>query len=374
MRICVVSPNFPPMSWPCGAADFVRRFAFELAQAGNAVTVLTSNPDANTEVEGVKVEIQPGNWGPAYVARTSRWLRAANFDVIDVQYEAAMYGYTPYCLFLPLLLRGGGALRALTLHSQDLPARGGRLWRPLQFLPYDKVFFYSQSFHDRVLRRFPTRDKDFFLRGFPTNIVKADATNLDSLLARMKTGTLERRPIVVYFGHIGAGRGLEDVLETLHSLNRDGVDSQFVLMSKFDPVENDYHRQLIAWARHRGMGDRLTFTGRVENDVVSLVLQAADVCVLPFPEGASLKNGSMAAAIDHGVPVVTTVTELTESVLLESGALRTYTPGDRAALQAILRTLLSDLSQTEQIRTKMQSMRDLYSWKKYIEARIEAYR
>jgi hypothetical protein len=27
MKVCLVTPNFPPMPWPCGLADFVDRLA-----------------------------------------------------------------------------------------------------------------------------------------------------------------------------------------------------------------------------------------------------------------------------------------------------------------------------------------------------------
>src|SRR5205807_1298363 len=97
--------------------------------------------------------------------------------------------------------------------------------------------------------------------------------------------------------------------------------------SQFDPQKLDYHRRLLERVKAEGLADQVSFTGELGAEQVSQVLAAADLCILPFPDGASFKNGSLAAAIIHGVPTITTVSSLTEPELLEPGALAVYDPG-----------------------------------------------
>ena len=58
--------------------------------------------------------------------------------------------------------------------------------------------------------------------------------------------------------------------------------------------------------RRPGVADRVQWTGFTSSDQVSANLLAADCAVLPYREGASLRHGSLMAALAHGLPIVST--------------------------------------------------------------------
>lgn len=361
------------MSWPCGAADFVSQLARNLDLRGIETTVVTSNENADETSWRYRIHKIPGTWNLAHVKKIAEWIRKENFDVVDFQYEAAMYGYRGAALLLPMFLKTGKSTLTLTFHSQDLPRRGGRLWRPMQVLPYDGLVIYSKHLRDRLLRWFPNHGERFLLQGFPSSILRAASPDVQPLMGKIKTGYLKSPFIMLYFGHINPRRGIEEVLDSLVALKKDGLEPHFILMSKFDPETEDYHRMLVQRLKADGLEGQVSFTGRLANEEVSRFLQASDLCVLPFPDGASFKNSSLAAAIDHGVPVVTTISELTEEELLKDGALQTYPPGDVQALTRLLKGLVSNPERIAELRRRTTALREMMSWKNYIDARLAFY-
>mgnify|MGYP001605387165 FL=1 len=284
-----------------------------------------------------------------------------------------MFGYRGASLLFPFFMYPKKIPLFLTLHSQDLPRRGGRLWRPLQVLPYDGLIFYSKQFHDRIFRWFPRRAERFLVQGFPSNILRPNDPSNQAPLAKIRTGFTHAQFLMTYFGHISAGRGIEDLLDVMKTFKVQYPGLHLILMSQFKPEEDDYQRKLLEWIRLNGMEKKISFTGRLSNEEVSRFLLASDICVLPFPDGASFKNGSLSAAIEHSLPVLTTVSPLTEPQLLASGALLTYDPAQKSQLSPLLAHLIDQPQSLAQLKIKAAAFRDELSWNKYIENRIHFY-
>jgi len=370
MNICLVTANYPPMAWPCGLADFVRRYATSLHKAGVEVSVLTSNPKAETNGE-FPVIVKPGNWGYRHRGELATVIREKGFDAFDLQYETFAFGHRARPFWFPLHFGRPKPARVLTMHSQGLPKRGGRLWRPLQIRPWDAIVFYSEPFLERMKARFPSRADRFHHLGFPSNIAVAVSPDLRSLVARVKAGWHDPRSLVMYFGHINAGRGIEEMLEAVKRLGERGLKPQVALVSQFDPQTNDYQRKLLADVAGMGLSDRVSFPGQLPSDQVAHLFQASDVVVLPFPEGASFKNGTLAAALGHGTAVVTTLTDLSEKAL--HGAVVGYPPGDVAALTERLAEMLTLHEKRAAISEAARKLGEELSWDVYTAKRIAIY-
>jgi glycosyltransferase involved in cell wall biosynthesis len=372
VNVCVVTPNFPPMPWPCGLADFVDRLATNLHSAGVGVSVLTSHPAADAR-RSYPVQVIPGNWGYFHQRRLARWIAGGKFDAVDLQYESFAFGRRSRALWFPLRLRRPRPARVLTLHSQGVPRWGGRVWRVLQMRPWEAVVFYSEPFLARMAVRFPSRVGRFHHLGFPSNIPIAVAPALAPLVGRVKAGWADPRALVIYFGHISPGRGIEDLLAAAKLLAARGLAPQFVLVSKFDPTTDDYHLSLLARVRADGLTEQVSFPGQLPAEQVSHLFQAADAVALPFPEGASFKNGTLAAALAHGAAVVTTVTDLTESALKTDGVLAAYRPGDVAALADRLAEVLTDPARRAALGAAARRVGESLGWDEYVRRRVEIY-
>ena len=362
------------MPWPCGAADYVAGLAERLAPRGMRVVVATSNPRATRpKSAGFGIEAVPGNWGFQHQRRIWRAIQAAAVDVVDFQYEASMYGGSPVALAFPYLAPRSRPATVLTLHSAILPRRLGRLARVLQFNGYDAVTFYSDALANTAKRRFPRRADRYFVRGFPPNITDIVSPPVKALLAKIKIGLLHEAPLAVYFGHIGPDRGIEDLLHAAQAVQERGVQLHWVLLSQFRPQEVDYHRSLFETIPALGLAGVVSCPGELDASTISTLLAATDFAVLPFPDGASLKNGSLAAMLEHGVPTITTSTSLTEPALLASGALLTYQPGDVEALTAKIEKLALDADFRRELRDRTRGLGDLVAWDGYLDARLAVY-
>jgi glycosyltransferase involved in cell wall biosynthesis len=167
------------------------------------------------------------------------------------------------------------------------------------------------------------RDIEFCWLPVPSNVpVVADAEGVREARARLATpqGTL-----VGHFGTYGASsRG--DLETLIATMARETETVSVVLMGRDGDV---FLKELIA--RQPALAGRVHATGALPPDALSAVLQACDVVVQPYPDGASSRRGTLMAALAHGIPVVTTEGRLSEAVWRETGAVRLVAASDPEA-------------------------------------------
>jgi glycosyltransferase involved in cell wall biosynthesis len=82
--------------------------------------------------------------------------------------------------------------------------------------------------------------------------------------------------------------------------------------------------QLIS--QHPQLRARVHATGGMKPELLSAVLQACDVVVQWYGDGASSRRGTLMAPLAHGLPIVTTEGRLSERVWRESGSVRLVNP------------------------------------------------
>ena len=85
---------------------------------------------------------------------------------------------------------------------------------------------------------------------------------------------------------------------------------------------------------------RVLAPGLLEPSEVARRLAAADLFLAPWEDGASTRRGTLMAALQHGLPVVTTDGPLTGSMLRDSGAIA-LAPVDRPELFVRIATSLA---------------------------------
>lgn len=102
---------------------------------------------------------------------------------------------------------------------------------------------------------------------------------------------------------------------------------------------------------HPAVADRVHATGQLESRQLSTVLQACDLVVQPYPDGASSRRTSLMAALAHGIPVVTTEGRLSEPLWRESGAVEIVPAGDAQSLLNATLDLCHDESKRRRLAT-----------------------
>ena len=141
-------------------------------------------------------------------------------------------------------------------------------------------------------------------------------------------GQRDRR--VVYFGQIVPRRGIEEFLELarLASERREGL--QFVLAGATPDWAKPYWAQILNEARFAGCEIKLNLSMPELSDV----LQSAAFGYFPYPDGASLKRGTLPAALEHRLVLLTRWSAKTEPDV-RAATVEAASPG--AALAAIER-------------------------------------
>jgi glycosyltransferase involved in cell wall biosynthesis len=114
---------------------------------------------------------------------------------------------------------------------------------------------------------------------------------------------------VVYFGQIRPEKGIEEFLDLAEAAA--GVAATFQIVGSPLPRFQDYFESVRTRAASLGV---TLLLGASEQDV-SAALATASLCYLPFPDGATMRRGSLMAALECGVPVLTTVSDQTPPAL-----------------------------------------------------------
>ena len=116
--------------------------------------------------------------------------------------------------------------------------------------------------------------------------------------------------LLAYFGFLNANKGGETLVRALKNLVAGGRPARLLMVGgqvgASDPTNFAYLEKVKGIIGELGLVERVGWTGFTDPAEVSANLCAADCAVLPYREGASLRHGSLMAALAHGLPIVTT--------------------------------------------------------------------
>jgi glycosyltransferase involved in cell wall biosynthesis len=159
--------------------------------------------------------------------------------------------------------------------------------------------------------------------------------------------------VILYYGYIYPGKGIETLLQAMHGLAQDHAASRLVIAGEIlehafsdtdRPGNTTYKNELHDLARRLGISGQIIWTGPLapDGDDGSLCMWAADLCVLPFDRGIQLNNSTFAAAASHGLPILTTRGTFLESAFIHGENVWLCPPRDPEAMASALRLLIEE--------------------------------
>ena len=279
----------------CGVRDYARTLAGALQAAGVEAHVMA-----------------PESWRPRDAARFRRALRAARFDLVHLQYPSLGHRRS----LLPHLLGVAGAAphAVVTLHEHSALPRVQRAANRLFPAVVDRIVF-TTAYEARAFGAKP---------GTPVITIGSNVP--------VHPGTPARDGTVLYFGQIRPGKGLEAFLALARLAAETGESWRFTVIGSTPWRWRDYAAGIRAQSASVDWADDLPFAAVAE------AMATATAAYLPFPDGASLRRGSLIAALANGLPVIAPAgpgtTAALRAVLLEAGS--------PAAALACLRQLRAD--------------------------------
>jgi glycosyltransferase involved in cell wall biosynthesis len=196
---------------------------------------------------------------------------------------------------------------------------------------------------------------------------------------RSRYGWPREAEIIAYFGFLHPVKGLENLLKAYQGVLEGRPRVRLLLVGGVESLalgdEADwYWNKLRALVREVGLGGYVSMTGYVPEEEASRLLSGADVGVLPFNEGVTLKSGTLLTLFAHGLPVVATRPDPPEPDLVDGQLVRLVEQRDAAELSAILSDLLEDPSMRIRLGAAARTYAGNLSWPATAERYLEVYR
>ncbi|HEX2210346.1 MAG TPA: hypothetical protein VHG93_21895 [Longimicrobium sp.] len=230
-----------------------------------------------------------------------------------VQYAPQAWGMrgmnVPFCRWLLARRRAGDDVRVM-FHEPFFPfgwqrpqrtllAAVNRWMARLLLRASAPRAYVSIRVWEDLLRPLAPPDLEFMTLPIPSTIPFVD----DPLYVRLRrdeiTGATDR-PVFVHFGTYG-GMIAPMLTVALKALIARRPDARIALLGTGGP---GYAERLRA--ADRRFADALYAPGTLGSEDLSLHLQAADVALQPYPDGADTRRTTLMACLANGVPTVTT--------------------------------------------------------------------
>lgn len=346
----IVTGEYPPA--PGGVSDYTYAVAGGLAAAGDAVHVwCPSAASTPNQQPGVAVHPVAGSWTPADLHRVDREMDAIPGEKkLLLQWVPHAFGMKSlnvrFCRWMRRRAKSGDRLEIM-VHEPGLAFRQGTLRHDVMAAIHRLMLTTLLGNAQRVWTAIPAwtermrpwslgrRDLSFCWLPVPSTLPIVDAPDAVRTFREAKLTTAGG----VIIGHIGTYQPAirRTLSELVPAVLTEIPEARIELLGRgSEAVAEDLRRQLGDRAARIGASGELDAAG------LSQRLQACDVLVQPYPDGASTRRTTLMAALSHGVPVVTTVGRLSESFWRDSDAIATVSAGDVEGMARLVARLARD--------------------------------
>lgn len=309
MRIGLLSGAYPPAI--DGIGDYTHFLASELSSLNN-VTVFTGSRNFHEPDERVRVQCVFDPAHPRTIRNLAKIMAAdPGFDRFVVQYNPFGFGPRGFNPWLPLTL---SHLRkrlpvSIMFHETYVPCESPsqclmRLWQIPQFVSLcrlDGPLYSSCTRWLRAIRRASGRDAVLLPAG--SNIRRSPLSREES---RARMGIGNKALVFGVFGSAHPSRLMDWISTAANSIATRVPEAALVYIG----ADGEKLRP--------GIDPKIRFVdcGLLAGDDVGDHLIAADCILAPFVDGLSTRRGSVIAAFQHGIPVVSTSSIWTDHLLL----------------------------------------------------------
>lgn len=310
IRTCIVAGSHPPIL--CGIGDYTAPLARALSGKGVDAFVLVSpegvpQPNGGDELPYELIAV-PG-WSLRHVLIIWQFIASINPDVVHVVYPGRAYGYGLAPILTPYIARAVGLPSVLTLHEFKMARLLRKLADIALMLPMHAILVPSASERDAIARcNRNLASKVMVSTAGPT--IRPQWLSEDERIAlRHQLGIGADAFAIAYFGFIHPHKGTKHAIEVFARVSERLSNVWLIVIGAFEPALDRYHAVIHQLAIDLSINERIRWMGAQPPQRVSHLLQICDVALLPFPDGASTRRGTLIVSIQHGLPVITTAGE-----------------------------------------------------------------
>ncbi len=376
MRIGLISGEYPPMEG--GVGDFTRMLGRALITSGHEVHVLTTaeaparqKEQAAQEMEGLIIHRRRLRWGPRSAWTILAWAEPLALEILNLQYQAAAYHLRGWINLVPYLTRHRRSIPWVTTFHDLLPPylfpKAGRLRQEaVQHLATTSDGIIVTNAEDETRLRKEAGNRLPPLRRIPigSNITPTPPPDFAPRQWREDHHVPPQALLLGFFGFLNRSKGVEVLLEATARLVREGHPVRLVFIGgrtgSSDASNRTYAEGIEARIAQLGLGPYLLRTGFAAPEAISAALLSCDLCVLPYRDGASLRRGTLHAALAHGCAIITTEPRFPLPEL--EGAACFIPTEDAEALHAAILHLWQAAERRQQLATRAREVARRFTW------------
>jgi len=294
----------------CGIATFTADLAEALAGQtdgkGDVFAVaINDTPEGYDYPDRVRFEIRQNIQADYRLA--AEFLNVHQVATVCLQHEYGIFG-GPYGTNILAMMRRIRRPIVTTLHTVlKEPNEQQRLVLAQIAQLSDRLVVMSQVAHEFLhdIYKVPTEKIDIIPHGIP------DVPFIDPNYYKDQFGC-EGRRVLLTFGLLSPGKGLENVIDALPEIVRKHPDIVYIILGATHPhvkreSGEEYRNSLYRRAEELGVLDHIQFQNRfVELRELLEFLGAADIYLSPYINEAQVTSGTLAYAMGAGKAVVST--------------------------------------------------------------------
>lgn len=177
----------------------------------------------------------------------------------------------------------------------------------------------------------------------------------------------EGRKVIMSFGLLSRGKGLETIIKSLPDVVREVPETLYTIVGQTHPevrkTEGEsYREELMSMVSELGLDGHVSMIDRyVEEDELAALLSACDLYVTPYPGLQQITSGTLAYAVGLGRPVLSTPYAYAKDLLGAYPELL-LAPGDLSAWSAGMNRILSDGENARRTERNMELLGSEMSW------------
>ena len=336
----LVSSYFPRQ---CGLATFTKDLHDAMVLAGGIrpmVLAVDDRPAGYAYPPEVRFQIQAGRLADYQSA--ADLLNINQIDVVYLQHEFGIFGghvgEHAFALAQNLRMPLISTLHTVLSSPSDDQRAATRRLADLS----DRLVVMCRTAAEILTGAYgvPARQIEVIAHGIP------DVPFTDPAMQKAQFG-LEGGPVLLTFGLLSPGKGLELVVEALPRILKRHPEAVYVILGAIHPHVyrrdgNAYIAKLKRLAEKRGVASHVVFHTRfVALEELLAFLGAADIYITPYAGEEQISSGTLAYAMGAGKAVVSTPYKYAAE-LLADGRGRLFPFGDADALSRAVIELLDD--------------------------------
>lgn len=360
MRIGIITGEYPPMQG--GIGDYTHLLAQYLTGHGAYVTIITdvrarSNHSPNTHPVITR-------WNGRAWLQLRAWAQAQKVDIISLQYQTAAFAMSPWIHFLPEVLRPLHLVT--TFHDLRFPyllPKAGKLrtWIVRHLARHSSAAIATNDEDAEQLTDIRLRT----LIPIGSNIRAVSLTPADIQAERMHWAQ-NNEFLIGYFGLLNRSKGVHTLVAALARMRQQPFPARLLIIGgtsgASDPTNTEYERELKQQVADAGLDGAVTYTGYMDDANVARALSACDVIALPYADGASLRRGSLMAALAQRCAIVTTNPQRMNDQFIDGKNMLLVPPDSPAALADAMLRLLDDVALRNTIQSGARDVSRQFSW------------